>query len=161
MRRRTSSASGWLPNRRFLCCLARAHAVVLYRIEKGWVYGYDPCCPRDRERFVKFDRPCTKITSDYKKRRFVQSQTTISSVRPRLLVQSPALSEVAVLAEVDGGDASGLSTSRSKPSQGLELATSVVDLLLAPTRQIFGAAQVNWDADADGHRRSPAPASFY
>ena len=33
-------------------------------------------------------RPCTKITSDYEKRWFVQNQTTISSVRPRLLVQS-------------------------------------------------------------------------
>ena len=32
--------------------------------------------------------PCTKITSDYKKRWFVQSITTTSSVRPRLLVQS-------------------------------------------------------------------------
>ncbi len=31
---------------------------------------------------------CTKITSDYKKRWFVQSRITTSSVRPRLLVQS-------------------------------------------------------------------------
>ena len=31
---------------------------------------------------------CTKITSDYKKWRFVQKQITISSIRPRLLVQS-------------------------------------------------------------------------
>ncbi len=41
-------------NRRFLYCLARAHAVVPYRIEEGRVYVYDPNHPRDRERFVRF-----------------------------------------------------------------------------------------------------------
>ena len=40
-------------NRRFLHCLARAHAVVPYRVEEGRVYVYDPNHPRDRERFVK------------------------------------------------------------------------------------------------------------
>lgn len=45
---------GPAPNRRFLQCLARAHAVVPYRIEEGRVYVYDPNHPRDRERFVKF-----------------------------------------------------------------------------------------------------------
>jgi hypothetical protein len=33
-------------------------------------------------------QPCTKITSDYKKRCFVQKQATTSSVHPRLFVQS-------------------------------------------------------------------------
>jgi hypothetical protein len=45
---------GPAPNRGFLQCLARAHAVVPYRIEEGRVYVYDPNHPRDRERFVKF-----------------------------------------------------------------------------------------------------------
>ena len=33
---------------------------------------------------------CTKITSAYKKRWFVQDRTTGSSVRPRIFVQSPS-----------------------------------------------------------------------
>jgi hypothetical protein len=41
-------------NRRFLHCLARAHAVVPYWVEEERVYIYDPNHPRDRERFVKF-----------------------------------------------------------------------------------------------------------
>ncbi len=41
-------------NRRLLSCLARAHAVVPYRIEEGRVYVYDPNHPRDRGRFVEF-----------------------------------------------------------------------------------------------------------
>ncbi len=45
---------GPAPNRRFLRCLARAHAVVPYRVEEGRVYVYDPNYPRDRGRFVKF-----------------------------------------------------------------------------------------------------------
>ncbi len=45
---------GPAPNRRFLYCLARAHAVVPYRAEEGRVYVYDPNHPRDRGRFVKF-----------------------------------------------------------------------------------------------------------
>jgi hypothetical protein len=45
---------GPAPNRRFLHCLARAHAVVPYRVEEKRVYVYDPNHPRDRERFVKF-----------------------------------------------------------------------------------------------------------
>jgi hypothetical protein len=45
---------GPAPNRRFLYCLAQAHAVVPYRVEEGRVYVYDPNHPRDRERFVKF-----------------------------------------------------------------------------------------------------------
>jgi hypothetical protein len=36
-----------------------------------------------------FYRPCTKITSDRKKWWFVQTRTTISGVRTRLLVQGP------------------------------------------------------------------------
>ena len=36
---------------------------------------------------ITFLGPCTKITSDHKGWRFVQDRTTISSVRPRLLVQ--------------------------------------------------------------------------
>jgi hypothetical protein len=45
---------GPAPNRRFLYCLARAHAVAPYRIEEGRVYVYDPNYPRDRKRVVKF-----------------------------------------------------------------------------------------------------------
>jgi hypothetical protein len=45
---------GPTPNRRFLHCLVRAHAVVPYRVEKERVYVYDPNHPRDRERFVTF-----------------------------------------------------------------------------------------------------------
>jgi hypothetical protein len=45
---------GPAPNRRFLYCLARAHAVVPYRVEEGRVYVYDPNHPRDRKTFVKF-----------------------------------------------------------------------------------------------------------
>ena len=45
---------GPAPNRRFLHCLARAHAVVPYRVEEERVYVYDPNHPRDRERFVRF-----------------------------------------------------------------------------------------------------------
>ena len=41
-------------NRRFFYCLARAHAVVPYRVEEGRVYVYDPNYPRDRGRFVEF-----------------------------------------------------------------------------------------------------------
>jgi len=40
-------------NRRFFYCLARAHAVVPYRVEEGWVYVYDPSYPGDRGRFVE------------------------------------------------------------------------------------------------------------
>ncbi len=36
----------------------------------------------------EFHRLCTKITSEHKKRRFIQDRSTTSSVRPRLLVQS-------------------------------------------------------------------------
>jgi len=39
-------------NRRFLHCLAWAHAVVPYQVEEERVYVYDPNHPRDRERFV-------------------------------------------------------------------------------------------------------------
>ena len=46
---------GPAPNRRFLCCLVRTHAVVPYRVQEGRLYVYDPNYPRDRERFVKFD----------------------------------------------------------------------------------------------------------
>jgi hypothetical protein len=42
------------PNRSFLHCFARAHAVVPYRVEEERVYVYDPNHPRDRDRFVKF-----------------------------------------------------------------------------------------------------------
>ncbi len=45
---------GPAPNRRFIYCLARAHAVIPYRVEEGRVYVYDPNHPRDRGRFVKF-----------------------------------------------------------------------------------------------------------
>jgi hypothetical protein len=45
---------GPAPNRRVLHCLARAHAVVPYRVEEERVYVYDPNYPRDRDRFVKF-----------------------------------------------------------------------------------------------------------
>jgi hypothetical protein len=45
---------GPAPNRRFLHCLARAHAVVPYRVEEERVYVYDPNHPQDRDRFVKF-----------------------------------------------------------------------------------------------------------
>lgn len=63
--------------------------------------------------------------------------------------------------EADGGDASGTGTSRSKPSQGLKLATSVVGILAPPRRdRFFGATQGNRDTDAYGHRRSLAPGSF-
>lgn len=45
---------GPAPNRRFFFCLARAHAVVPYRVEEGRVYVYDPNYPGDRGRFVEF-----------------------------------------------------------------------------------------------------------
>ncbi|CAA9419435.1 MAG: hypothetical protein AVDCRST_MAG78-924 [uncultured Rubrobacteraceae bacterium] len=45
---------GPAPNRRFLYCFARAHAVAPYRVEGRRVYVYDPNHPRDRERFVEF-----------------------------------------------------------------------------------------------------------
>ena len=45
---------GPAPNRRFLYCFARAHAVVPYRVGEGRVYVYDPNHPRDRGRFVEF-----------------------------------------------------------------------------------------------------------
>jgi hypothetical protein len=45
---------GPAPNQRFLYCLARAHAVVPYRVEEERVYVYDPNHPRDRERTVTF-----------------------------------------------------------------------------------------------------------
>jgi hypothetical protein len=45
---------GPAPNRRVLHCLARAHAVVPYRVEEERVYVYDPNYPWDRDRFVKF-----------------------------------------------------------------------------------------------------------
>ncbi len=41
-------------DRRFFSCLARAHAVVPYRVEEERVYVYDPNYPRDRGRFVDF-----------------------------------------------------------------------------------------------------------
>lgn len=40
-------------NRRFFYCLARAHAVVPYRIQERRVYVYDPNYPGDRGRFVE------------------------------------------------------------------------------------------------------------
>ena len=47
-------------NRRFLRCLARAHAVAPYRVEdrdgEHRVYIYDPNYPKDRERYVTFRR---------------------------------------------------------------------------------------------------------
>jgi hypothetical protein len=45
---------GPAPNRRFVYCLARAHAVVPYRVEERRVYVYDPNYPRDRGRYVEF-----------------------------------------------------------------------------------------------------------
>lgn len=45
---------GPTPNRGFFHCLARAPAVVPYRIEEERVYVYDPNHPRDQDRFVKF-----------------------------------------------------------------------------------------------------------
>ena len=45
---------GSAPNRRFLHCLARAHATVPYWVEEERVYVYDPNHPQDRDRFVKF-----------------------------------------------------------------------------------------------------------
>lgn len=44
------------PNRRFFSCLARAHAVVPYRVEEGRIYVYDPNHPRDKGRYVEFSR---------------------------------------------------------------------------------------------------------
>lgn len=41
-------------NQNFFACLARAHAVVPYRVEEGRVYVYDPNYPRDRGRFLHF-----------------------------------------------------------------------------------------------------------
>ncbi len=41
-------------NWRFFSCLARAHAIVPYRVEEGRLYVYDPNYPRDRGRFVDF-----------------------------------------------------------------------------------------------------------
>ncbi len=44
-------------------------------------------------------------------------------------------------------------------AKGLELATSVVDILARSRRdRFFGATQANQDADADGLRRSLTPA---
>src|SRR5215212_2186753 len=48
----------------------------------------DQACPIDVMHYPLAGL-CTKITSDYKQRWFVQNRTTISSARPRLLVQSP------------------------------------------------------------------------
>ena len=42
--------------RRLLSCFARAHAIVLYRIEEGRLYVYEPSHPGDRGRFVEFRR---------------------------------------------------------------------------------------------------------
>ena len=44
------------------------------------------CSPKPVE--VCLRGPCTKITSDYNKKWFVQSRTTISRVRPRLLTSA-------------------------------------------------------------------------
>ena len=55
---------GPAPNRRFPYCLARAHAVVPYRVEEGRVHVYDPNHPRDRERFVKFQRGGAEFAYD-------------------------------------------------------------------------------------------------
>jgi len=52
-------------NRRFLSCLARAHAVVPYRIEGGRVYVYDPNHPRNRGRFVEFRRDGRSVEFAY------------------------------------------------------------------------------------------------
>lgn len=55
---------GPAPNRRFVYCLARAHAVVPYRVEEGRVYVYDPNHPRDRGRFVEFRRDGAEFAYD-------------------------------------------------------------------------------------------------
>ncbi len=55
---------GPAPNRRFFSCLARAHAVVPYRVEEGRVYVYDPNHPRDRGRFVEFRRDGAEFAYD-------------------------------------------------------------------------------------------------
>lgn len=53
---------GPAPNRRFFSCLARAHAVVPYRVEEGRVHVYDPNHPRDRGRFVEFRQGGAEFT---------------------------------------------------------------------------------------------------
>jgi hypothetical protein len=55
---------GPAPNRRFVYCLARAHAVVPYRVEEGRVYVYDPNHPRDRGRYVEFRRGGAEFAYD-------------------------------------------------------------------------------------------------
>jgi hypothetical protein len=55
---------GPAPNRRFFSCLARAHAVVPYRVEEGRIYVYDPNHPRDRERCVQFSRDGREFVYD-------------------------------------------------------------------------------------------------
>ncbi len=55
---------GPAPNRRFFSCLARAHAVLPYRVEGARVYVYDPNYPRDRGRFVEFWRGGAEFTYD-------------------------------------------------------------------------------------------------
>jgi hypothetical protein len=52
-------------NRRFFTSLARAHAVVPYRVEEGRVYVYDPNYPQDRERFVEFRREDGSVEFTY------------------------------------------------------------------------------------------------
>jgi hypothetical protein len=52
-------------NRRFVSCFARAHAVVPYRVEEGRVYVYDPNHPRDRGRFVEFQRDGRSVVFAY------------------------------------------------------------------------------------------------
>lgn len=41
-------------NRRFVSCLAQAHAVVPYRVEDRQIYVYDPNYPKDRSRSIEF-----------------------------------------------------------------------------------------------------------
>jgi hypothetical protein len=52
-------------NRRFFYCLARAHAVVPYKVEEGRVFVYDPNYPRDRGRFVEFWRDGRSVEFAY------------------------------------------------------------------------------------------------
>jgi hypothetical protein len=52
-------------NRRFFYCLARAHAVVPYKVEEGRVFVYDPNYLRDRARFVEFWRDGRSVEFAY------------------------------------------------------------------------------------------------
>lgn len=55
-------------NQRFHYCLARAHAVVPFRVEEGRVYVYDPNHLRDRERFVTFPKSGEFVYSGFRSR---------------------------------------------------------------------------------------------